>query len=218
MIEVTFADVYISCLRWFIGLLAGSIVGGSIGAALAYAGKGSLFVSAILHFARAVPVLGLVPVIQYLFGISELGKFILIAWAVMFPVWISVETALANRLTELELSLDAIGVGGSDFAISYVFPRLLSGFFQGIQISIGVGWLSVVAAEFIGTFSSGFWSGGLGYKLFLAFDLNDWMMGIFALGLFGALGMISAWVWNALVVRLVFLRPGFDPLSWRKYG
>ena len=205
-------DIAISTLRWLIGLTVGSLLGIAFGVLIYYFSILGRGVSVLFHFARAIPVLGLVPVIQFAFGISELGKIGLISWAVMFPVWLSVQTAIAQRYPELELILRSLNVARQEYFAKYVLPKIYAGILQGVQIGIGIGWLSVVAAEFIGTFSKGFWAGGLGYKLFLAFDLNDWRTGLVALGIFGVLGLMTANLWEKVICQRVIVRRGFDPL------
>lgn len=211
MIGIELHDVGISSLRWLLGVLSGTAFGFLLGSLSLHAPTDRR-ISWLFHFLRSVPIIGLVPVIQWVFGISEIGKIGLIAWAVSFPVWISVKRAAEVRLPETELSLRARRVTGYDLFRVYTFPRVLRGLFQGFEIALGIGWLAVVASELIATYSKGFWSGGLGHRLFYAFSLNDWTTGTSALLLFGMLGIVSSFLWNrfgtALFIRLTGIRPG----------
>lgn len=212
--DITLQDITISILRWFIGLSVGSCLGIAFGLLVYYIRNLGGVLTPVFHFARALPILGLVPVIQYAFGVNEIGKIGLISWAVMFPVWLSVEIAIKRQFPELELMLRSLDVPKREYFLRYTLPKLYGGILQGVQIGIGIAWLSVVASEFIGTYSTGFWSGGLGYKLFLAFDLNDWEIGLAALGCFGLLGIVSSALWQNVFCQRIIVARGFNPLIW----
>ncbi len=188
-------DIFISTLRWFIGMTAGCAIGLSLGV-LSINKMADMGLSWLAHFARAIPIIGLVPVIQLVFGIGEFGKIGLIAWTVAFPVWISVKEAANTKLKESELVLKARKVDRVQMLKIYTIPRIVSGLFQGVEIAIGIGWLAVVASELIATYSQGFWSGGLGHQLFYAFSINDWKTGILSLGIFGLLGITTSFMWR----------------------
>lgn len=215
---ITFYDVFISTLRWAVGLSAGCIFGVFFGVLSHYVRWFGQATQWLFDFFRALPIIGLVPVVQWWLGIDEIGKIGLICWGVMFPVWISVRSYGGKRLDEIEVILAAQRVGAMERFRIYHFPRLLAGIMRGVEIGIGVAWLCVVGAEFIGTLTWGFWAGGLGYKLQLAFDLNHWRSGMAALGLFGVLGLASSRLWRFAVSSALKRSRGFDPLQWGQSG
>ena len=201
----------LSLLRWIIGIAFGC----SFGLVFAIVGnfKPTKKILKILNdFFRAIPILGLVPVIQMKFGINEYAKIGLIAWAVMFPVWISVRNSLLSKHTNVELVLKATNISPNNYFKFYIFPKLLSGFLKGVEIAIGIGWLAVVAAEWIGTYTQGFWAGGLGYKLVTGYELNSWKTVYTAIIVFGILGIVSAYLWR-LCMKFIFQNNStFNPL------
>ncbi len=216
--EVTATDIGLSSLRWFIGLLIGSSVGIIFGL-ISYSLKStSKVVNILFNFFRSIPIIGLMPVIQMCLGVSEIGKIGLIAWGVMFPVWLSVQSAITKRLPELELVLKANNLSKRELLIIYIIPKVTGGIMLGIQVGIGIGWLCVVAAELIGTFSQGFWAGGLGYKLYIAHQSNNWYMVLTSLGLFGVMGTISSTLWKKSVSLFFSAKRGFNPLLWLERG
>lgn len=163
-------------------------------------------------FLRAIPIIGLVPVIQMNIGINEYGKIGLIAWAVIFPVWITVRNAIEKNLENSDLRLKASGITGYKYFSLFVFPKVLGGFLRGVELAIGIAWLAVVAAEWIGTYTQGFWSGGLGYKLVYGYELNNWGTVHISLLLFGLLGFLSAYAWH-WTMHLVFEKSkSFNPI------
>jgi sulfonate transport system permease protein len=208
---LTLHDVFLSCLRWSIGLSVGCLIG-FILAIVSGVRLANAMVRLLVDFLRAIPIIGLVPVIQMNVGINEYGKIGLIAWAVMFPVWITVRSTMEQNLESADLMLKATKKTSGEYFQLFTLPRLLGGFLRGIEIAIGIAWLAVVAAEWIGTYTQGFWAGGLGYKLIVGYELNNWKIVHLNLLVFGFLGISSAYLWR-LVSRYVFSnkRP-FNPI------
>ncbi len=211
-------DILLSSLRWFIGLFFGTIAGCILSLISYSIGRWSNRLSLLLDFLRAIPIIGLVPVIQMTIGYGEAGKFLLIAWATAFPVWISVDSALKRKSRELETVLACYELTGLKFFRHYIFPRLLAGFVSGVEVSIGIAWLSVVAAEFIGIYQDGFWAGGLGYLIMDAHNLNNWHDVILGLSIFGLLGMVTAKAWSLIYKYLFSSIEGFNPMIWMRSG
>jgi sulfonate transport system permease protein len=212
-------DVILSCLRWFLGLSVGVLLGFFLAICdelftrrcKAKGAEGSLFYG-VLDFLRALPIIALVPIIQTL-GVDEQWKIGLIAWAVMFPIWLSIRQARSEMMQDTELALTAAGLSRRQIAISYHMPKSLRGVIRGVEIAIGIAWLSVVAAEWVGTFSTGFWSGGLGYRIVRAHDANSWGGMLICLAFFGMLGTFSAWVWRRMFIVRWRWRARLDLMS-----
>jgi sulfonate transport system permease protein len=204
-------DVILSFLRWSTGLSIGCFLG--LIMALLGSYKPSSFVLKVINdFLRAIPIIGLVPVIQMNIGINEYGKIGLIAWAVIFPVWITVRNAIDKNLENSQLVLHAANIRKYHFFKYFTFPKILGGFLRGIELAIGIAWLAVVAAEWVGTYTMGFWSGGLGYKMLVGYELNDWITVHVSLVLFGVLGLVTAYIWR-LAMKLVFENnKSFNPI------
>jgi sulfonate transport system permease protein len=202
MSELNYIDTLLSFLRWSIGLSIGCFIG--LVMALIGSYKPSSFILKIINdFLRAIPIIGLVPVIQMNIGINEYGKIGLIAWAVIFPVWITVRNAIEKNLENSLLVLKAANISKYHLFKYFTFPKILGGFLRGIELAVGIAWLAVVAAEWVGTYTMGFWSGGLGYKMLIGYELNDWLTVHISLLLFGILGLITAYIWR-LIMKLIF--------------
>jgi ABC-type nitrate/sulfonate/bicarbonate transport system permease component len=131
----------------------------------------------------------------------------------MFPVWLAIRQARQIEMIDTELVLSASGLARAEKLKTYHGPKALGGLLKGVEISIGIAWLSVVAAEWIGTFSIGFWAGGLGYKIVKAHDANSWDGMLLCLVLFGGLGTATAWTWRRLFRQDRELLAGFNPLG-----
>jgi sulfonate transport system permease protein len=217
MIWPTLKDVLLTLLRWTIGLGMGAV----LGLLIALPGsktslessrqrkRASLFTS-FFDFLRALPIIALVPVIQTL-GINEAWKIGLIAWAVTFPIWLAVRQAKSREFIDTEVALVGKRATTAEIFWHYRFPKVFGGLLKGVEISIGIAWLSVVAAEWIGTYSNGFWAGGLGYRIVKAHDANNWSGMLLCLGCFGFMGTATAWLWRKFVSDRDLLA-GFNPM------
>ena len=205
-------DIFLSLLRWGIGLFLGSFLGVIFFLIEFFPFFKMKWFKSSFDFFRAIPIIGLVPLIQIIIGVEEFGKIGLIAWGVMFPVWISVRTAYKKDLPNAELMLKGVNTSNNKFLRIYVIPRIISGFIKGVEIAIGIGWLCVVAAEWIGTYTKGFWAGGIGYKLIVESDISNWFGVLCILLIFGTLGIISSWVWKIIVKFSIKKIRVFDPL------
>lgn len=191
-----FHDFVVTCLRWLLGLSVGALIGFLLGLI-----SDIRFVrppvTAVGHFLRAIPILGLMPFVQSQFGPSEVGKVMLIGWAVMFPVWFSL--AGLRRQVPLDTHVSILGrrLGWKEKLRFYDIPRVVIAFTAAIEVAIGLAWLAVVAAEIMGTYSQGFWRGGLGYRVNdLVMSRSDYLGGAACLLCFGMLGLLSSWLWH----------------------
>jgi sulfonate transport system permease protein len=216
----TLKDVLLTAIRWSAGL-AGATVGGLVLAmferwissgAVCRKGRAARIVMSLGDFCRALPVIALVPLVQ-MFGVSEWWKIGLVSWAGMFPIWLSIRDAQARQMIDTELALVATGMRSRDLMRQYQLPKVAVGLVGGIQISIGVSWIAVVAAEWVGTFTNGFWAGGLGYRVVKAHDANGWAGMLACLSAFGALGVGSSAVWHWMSRGQGCLPHWFRPLS-----
>jgi sulfonate transport system permease protein len=136
------------------------VITGTLAGALAGASRLSREVlDPTLQGLRAVPSIAWVPLFILWFGIFEQSKIILIAVGCFFPVYLGVLGAI--------LSVDRkIVEVGRTFRLSSValvrrilLPAILPAYVVSLRAGLGLGWMFVVAAEFMGA------SEGLGYLL-----------------------------------------------------
>jgi ABC-type nitrate/sulfonate/bicarbonate transport system permease component len=136
----------------------------------------------VLELARPVPALALIPLAIAWFGIGELSKVFLIAYAAFFPILINViagfhavdpvhvRAARSLRASELQIFRDVV--------LMSAFPSVVAG----LRIGMGMAFLVLVAAELIAS------NAGLGYLIQearLNFHTPRIFVGIIAIGLLG---------------------------------
>ena len=175
-------------LRLVAGFAIGTAAGTLLGAIAGY----SLFVRSLidptLQGLRAVPSIAWVPLFILWFGIFEASKITLIAVGVFFPVYLGVLGAI------LSVDRKIVEVGRifrlSPFALVWriLLPSILPAYIVALRSGLGLGWMFVVAAEFMGA------SEGLGYLLVDGQQLGKPSQIVAAILLFAALGKTSDWI------------------------
>jgi ABC-type nitrate/sulfonate/bicarbonate transport system permease component len=116
----------------------------------------------------------------------------------MFPIAYSVRNSIKEIPVDTLLINKNRRLRNINTLYEIVWLGALEGVYKSVNIAIGIGWLVVVASEMIGTYSEGFWRGGLGYRLFRAYEHNDPNTMFFVLALFGGLGILSATIWERI--------------------
>jgi sulfonate transport system permease protein len=138
-----------------IGAVAGTILGALTGAS-ALARR---VLDPTLQALRAVPSIAWVPLFILWLGIFEASKLALIGLGVFFPIYLGVEGAVRSvdrKLIEVGRSFRL-----SRFALvrRILLPAVLPAWVVSLRSGLGLGFMFVVAAEFMGA------SEGLGYLL-----------------------------------------------------
>jgi NitT/TauT family transport system permease protein len=112
-------------------------------------------------FVSMVPPLAVLPIIFIVFGVDELAKVMLI-FIGLFPV-IARDIALTVERLPVEQTTKALTLGASTGAVIYriVLPQVLPRLIDVTRMSLGAGWLFLIAAEAIAA------TEGLGYRIFL---------------------------------------------------
>jgi sulfonate transport system permease protein len=188
-------------LATLLRVAAGFALGGAAGLVVgALAGASRLTKEALdptLQALRAVPSIAWVPLFILWLGIFEASKVALIAVGVFFPVYLGVTGAIAS------IDRKTIEVGRV-FRLSrpamirrVMLPAILPATIVALRGGLGLGWMFVVAAEFMGA------SEGLGYLLVDGQQLGRPAQIIAALVAFAALGKLTDGLLVLLTRRFV---------------
>jgi sulfonate transport system permease protein len=187
-------------LRVAAGFAFGGIAGLLLGAISGVFRLTRQLIDPLLQSIRAVPSIAWVPLFILWFGIFETSKVVLIAVGVFFPVYLGVTQAI------LSVDRKTIEVGRV-FRLSQMslirrvlLPAILPSTVTALRSGLGLGWMFVVAAEFMGA------SEGLGYLLIDGQQLGRPTQILAALVIFATLGKAT----DALLVGIT--RPW---LAWQ---
>jgi sulfonate transport system permease protein len=151
--------IWITTWRVAVGFVIGTIAGTLAGAAAGYSGLTRRLVDPTLQGLRAVPSIAWVPLFILWLGIFEESKVALIAVGVFFPVYLGV----MGEILSVDRKIVEVGrvfrLSGPALVRRILLPAILPAYILALRAGLGLGWMFVVAAEFMGA------SQGLGYLL-----------------------------------------------------
>jgi sulfonate transport system permease protein len=137
------------------GVVAGTLLG-------AFAGYSALMhrlLDPTLQALRAIPSIAWIPLFILWLGIFETSKVALIAVGVFFPVYLGVMGAIVAVDRKIVEVGRIFRLSGPALVRRILLPAVLPAYVVSLRAGLGLGWMFVVAAEFMGA------SEGLGYLL-----------------------------------------------------
>lgn len=151
--------VQATLLRVFAGFLLGAAVGTVAGALTGVSETARRILDPSLQALRAVPSIAWVPLFLLWLGIFEASKVALIAVGVFFPVYLGVASAIEDIDRELVEVGRVFRLTPAAMVRRVLLPAVLPTWLTSLRAGLGLGFMFVVAAEFMGA------SEGLGYLL-----------------------------------------------------
>jgi sulfonate transport system permease protein len=141
------------------GFACGVISGTIFGAIAGYSSLTHRVLDPTLQGLRAVPSIAWVPLFILWFGIFEASKIILIAVGVFFPVYLGVMGAVISVDRKIVEVGRVFRLSGFAMVRRILLPAVLPSYVVALRSGLGLGWMFVLAAEFLGA------SQGLGFLL-----------------------------------------------------
>lgn len=190
--------------RMLWGFVLGAVIATVLGAATGVSGRFRELFDPTLQALRSIPSIAWTPLFILWFGIFETSKVVLIAVGVFFPVYL----ALADGIQSVDRKLVEVGriygFGRVDMVRRILLPAALPTYLIGLRGGLGLGWMFVVAAEFLGA------SRGLGFLL-----VDGQMTGrpaiiLSSILMFAMLGKVTDWLLARAGGRLIAWQDGHD--------
>src|SRR6187431_3050806 len=141
------------------GFALGVVAGTLLGAVSGYSALARRLLDPTLQALRAIPSIAWVPLFILWFGIFEASKVALIAVGTFFPVYLGVAGAILSVDRKLVEVGRVFRLSRLDLARRILLPAVLPELLIALRSGLGLGFMFVVAAEFMGA------SEGLGYLL-----------------------------------------------------
>jgi sulfonate transport system permease protein len=196
-------NLLISLRRVAIGLGLGVGIGVVLAVLSGLFRIGEDLLDPVVQAARAVPILGLVPLAIIWFGVGEMPKIFLIALGSTFAIYINTFAGIRSVDSKLVEAGETFGLSRWGLVRRIILPGALPNFLVGLRLALVGSWLIVIVAEEINAQS------GLGYLIMQAqtTDRTDIMM--LGLAIYAILGLLADALVRLLERRLLVWRRGF---------
>lgn len=144
------------------GYILGALVGIPLGILMSWYKPVDLFVKPIFDLVRPIPPIGWVPIMILLLGIDLKSKAMVIFVASVIPCIINAYSGI-KQTSEVHINVGkTFGLTKFQILKKIAIPTALPMIFTGLRVSLGVAWMTLVAAELVAA------TKGLGYMLQIA--------------------------------------------------
>jgi sulfonate transport system permease protein len=174
--------------RVFVGFGLGVVTGTLLGAVAGYWGLARRLLDPTVQALRAIPSIAWVPLFILWLGIFETSKIALIAVGVFFPIYLGVMGAIMAVDRKIVEVGRTFRLSGPAMIRRILLPAVLPAYVVALRVGLGLGWMFVIAAEFMGA------SEGLGYLVIDGQQLGKPAQILAAIVLFAILGKAGDWL------------------------
>ncbi|MBM6549805.1 ABC transporter permease [Marinomonas ostreistagni] len=115
----------------------------------------------LLTVVSLIPPLAILPILFIIIGLGEASKITLIAIGVAPFIARDLQRRTQEIPSEQLVKAQTLGASTSQILISVLLPQVMPKLIDAIRLSLGTGWLFLIAAEAISS------TDGLGYRIFL---------------------------------------------------
>jgi sulfonate transport system permease protein len=197
--------VVATLLRMAAGFALGVASGTLLGAIAGYSALARALIDPTLQGLRAIPSIAWIPLFILWLGIFEASKVALIAFGVFFPVYLG----LMGAILSVDRKIVEVGrifrLSGPAMIRRILMPAVLPSYVLALRAGLGLGWMFVVAAEFMGA------SEGLGYLLIDGQQLGKPAEIVAAILAFAVLGKLTDWIIVVSTAPLLRWEDAFGP-------
>ncbi|HEX7883014.1 MAG TPA: ABC transporter permease [Afipia sp.] len=183
-----------------LGVAAGTILGAICG----YWTLARRLLDPTLQALRAIPSIAWVPLFILWLGIFETSKVTLIAVGVFFPIYLGVTGAILSVDRKIAEVGRIFRLSGFAMIRRILLPAVLPAYVISLRSGLGLGWMFVVAAEFMGA------SEGLGYLLTDGQQLGKPAQIVAAIIVFAILGKATDWLIQLIVAPFLRWQDSFS--------
>jgi sulfonate transport system permease protein len=170
------------------GFGLGVIVGTGLGAVSGYWSLARRLLDPTVQALRAIPSIAWIPLFILWLGIFETSKIALIAVGVFFPVYLGVMGAILSVDRKIVEVGRTFRLSGPAMIRRILLPAVLPAYVVALRVGLGLGWMFVIAAEFMGA------SEGLGYLVIDGQQLGKTTQILAAIVIFAILGKTADWL------------------------
>lgn len=180
--SIYYMHIWVSLRRIGLAFLLATGLGVPLGLLLGWSRAVREYVFPVFETVRPIPILAWVPLAIIMFKGSETPVVFLTFLASFYATALNTMLGVTSIDRSFLLAARCLGASGGQVFRHVVLPGALPFIFTGLQISVGVAWFSLVAAEMVsGQF-------GLGYLIntsYTTVQYPDIVIGMLTLGIVG---------------------------------
>jgi sulfonate transport system permease protein len=191
------------------GFVLGVAAGTVFGAIAGYWSLARRILDPTLQALRAIPSIAWVPLFILWLGIFEESKIALIAVGVFFPIYLGVMGAILAVDRKIVEVGRIFRLSGPAMIRRILLPAVLPAYVVSLRAGLGLGWMFVVAAEFMGA------SEGLGFLLTDGQQLGKPAQILAAIVVFAVLGKLTDWLVEIVTAPLLRWQDSFGSPTGR---
>jgi ABC-type nitrate/sulfonate/bicarbonate transport system permease component len=154
-----YTHIFASCVRVFVAFALATILGVPLGLFMGWSTKVREYLFPVFEMLRPIPILAWVPLAIIMFSGLETPVIFLAFLASFFVTTLNTMLGVESIDESYLRAAQCLGANDRQIFTNVVIPGAMPFIFTGLQISIGVCWFSLVAAEMV----SGQY--GLGYVI-----------------------------------------------------
>jgi NitT/TauT family transport system permease protein len=189
-------NVRVSLGRILVGFALGAIPAVLLGLLMGLSWPVRVALMPVAAAIYAIPKIAVVPLILLIFGVSEAGKYVIVALSIFFLVLLNTMAGVLAIDRSFQDVARNFGAGPVEMFLTVALPGALPSIFTGLRLGIGFSLIVIVGTEFIAARE------GIGrfiYDSYQILAISKMFIGLIVTGIMGWLLTISV----DLVERLV---------------
>ncbi|MBI4775998.1 MAG: ABC transporter permease [Deltaproteobacteria bacterium] len=178
------AHIGYSLYRVFLGYGVAVILGVPMGIAMGWSSKLRDAFGPLIEMVRPIPPLAWIPIAILWFGIGTPSAAFIIFLGAFFPILLNTVSGVLSIDKLLVEAARTLNATNRDVFLKVLVPGSVPAIMTGLRIGMGIGWMTLVAAEFTGV-RQGY---GLGYMIMTARDIqrpDEIIAGMLIIGIIG---------------------------------
>ncbi len=149
-----------SIMHLLIGLIGAVMLGVPLGILMGWSRRAEYIIDPIIQVMRPIPPLAWIPIAIMMLGLTHQAAGFIIFIGAFFPILINTYSGVRGTDRRLVEMAKTLGASDKQILTKVVLPFSMPMITSGVRISLGVGWMCVVAAEMFGVSKY-----GLGWKI-----------------------------------------------------
>lgn len=198
--HLLYEHILYSLYRVALGFLAAALLAVPLGLLMGWSARLLRLISPLIELVRPIPPLAWIPIAILWFGIGIKSAAFIIFLGAFFPILLNTIAGVVSINPAYLETAQTLNAKEKDIFLKILLPGSAPSIFVGMRIGVGIGWMTLVAAEFTGV-KEGY---GLGYMIMTARDIqrpDEIMAGMLVIGLIGLLINAGLKACESLVIR-----------------